>query len=327
MIRFKSRRRPGFTLIELLVVIAIIGVLIALLIPAVQKVREASQRTQCQSQMRQIGIAMFNAQDAFTYMPPQNGVNYPWGGGFASPTNWSAGSAYFYLLPFIDQQNKMLLWFNNACTGSQGGCAFLPFSDGWDYNTEPPPKIFRCPSDPSGPINNLGQGTGAWGGLIATENYPVNYQVFGAGSPKVPSSMPDGAANTGFIYERYGACGASPWVSGVANCPWYYSFGTDKPTCYWGGNVSGVTDNTPVVGNTTPEGPLWLSNTAGQFKKFQQQPTAQSCDNTTTQAMHTPGINVLVGDGSVKIVSSAVSATTWHACVTPNNKDIVGNDW
>ena len=95
---FPQRRgRSAFTLIELLVVIAIIAVLIGLLLPAIQKVREASSRTKCQSQLRQLGIACHTYQDQKTNMPPCYGVIGTAGYGSVN------GNAFYHLLPFIEQ--------------------------------------------------------------------------------------------------------------------------------------------------------------------------------------------------------------------------------
>jgi len=101
----RSSRRSGFTLIELLVVIAIIGVLISLLLPAVQKVREAANRTQCLNNMKQMGLALHNYHDAFKRFPPSldNGLRpYRLGHntGYTPYWSWMA-----YILPFIEQDN------------------------------------------------------------------------------------------------------------------------------------------------------------------------------------------------------------------------------
>src|SRR5256714_15558388 len=89
-------RRKGFTLIELLVVIAIIAVLIGLLLPAVQQVREAAARVQCQNNLKQVGLAMHNFQYSHSRLPPQNG----W---IPAMNSGTFGTPFYHLLPYVEQ--------------------------------------------------------------------------------------------------------------------------------------------------------------------------------------------------------------------------------
>jgi prepilin-type N-terminal cleavage/methylation domain-containing protein len=345
--RYRPKFQPGFTLIELLVVIAIIAVLIALLLPAIQKVREASQRTQCQSNMRQLGIALHSAQDAYSAMPRFAQADYPWPAAVnngTAPAGWTNGSVHFYLLPFIDQGNMMILWLQAGVTRSDGpnGCPtpgntyFVSNSPGYWGVRQPPPKLYLCPSDPS-QVNNLGLSNGSdwseYNGIgIPVTNYLVNYQVFGSGAPKVPSSFPDGASTTGLMYEAYG----SPRGYGSrAHNPWGVDNDQNRAILFnnygrWTSACAGVAVQNPGSSPPSYNYEADCQNydpVNNPWAKFQAQPAMNQAYSVMGQSMHAPGINVLMGDASVKLVAPNVSLKTWSASVTPAGKDVVGTDW
>jgi prepilin-type N-terminal cleavage/methylation domain-containing protein len=300
------RRIRGFTLIELLVVIAIIAILIGLLLPAVQKVREAAARMSCSNNLKQMGTAVHNYASAVNKLPP----------GWSSNAGTQYGSLHFWLLPYIEQDNVYKAAGNNS----------------WNMNNTRI-KTFHCPSDatvwnsyPDGGVNYawnvwIFQNTAQWG----QDGKPGD----------LVTGMPDGTSNTVMFAERYKLCQPS---SGGHTDPVWAAHPWSTPNGPWAVAAFGYTswsNNTGIGGMPNGGGNLngyyadyWTHGSGpGGSIPFQVAPSASQCNWYATQSPHAGVMLVTLGDGSVRGVAPSISITTWvYACV-PNDGNPLGSNW
>ena len=331
----KKCRIPGFTLIELLVVMAIIAVLIGLLLPAVQKVREAAARSSCSNNLKQIGLALHNYEATFNYFPA-SGI-----GPFNDGTPYNHGWMTF-LLSFVEQNNVFQLYSRNA--------------NWYDAVNQPAVniqiKVYQCPSAVGdhvssgiiddlfylggGPISaatsdyvntafmdnsfysanglSLPLGISYPQGMITTPHYPPPP----GGTPGFPlATITDGLSNTIAVTE----CANRPqlWVKGRPS---------SVPVT---GGYPGTTDRSGLVVFGSP----WASDLK-QFTPKGSTPDGLSkpgscainCNNDwEVYSNHTGGVNAVMGDGSVRFLAQSISPATFSALVTRAGGEVVPSDY
>jgi prepilin-type N-terminal cleavage/methylation domain-containing protein/prepilin-type processing-associated H-X9-DG protein len=347
------RRRSAFTLIELLVVIAIIAVLIGLLLPAVQKIREAANRMKCTNNLKQIGLGLHNYHDTFKTFPFGKGQDYR-----ATMSNvpvYARWSVHSQVLPFVEQDNlykSINFNFPPETPGMAGPIInFMPaYQNPGRVNAEACRvlvPIFLCPSD-GAPI------PGDWPGQ---NNYLANQgvQFLCDLSEQLPSTvapnerpngpfyylskvriadLTDGTSNTVMFSEKKRGNGSPDPRTDMLTMRNTTTLDETYQTC----NSLDPTTATPL---TSKQGFSWvMGEMCCTTYNHVSTPNTRTCaglgfpGNMANMAMQVPpssyhgsGVNVLMGDGSVRYVQDGINLQTWRALGTRNGGEVVGNDF
>jgi prepilin-type N-terminal cleavage/methylation domain-containing protein/prepilin-type processing-associated H-X9-DG protein len=332
----RTIRKQGITLIELLVVVAVIGVLAALLLPAVQHVRETSRRTQCTSHLRQIGVGLQNYQGAHRVFPFGVGADADRAGSsFTSPDS-RRFSLHSQLLPYLEQMPVYAMIdfrVQPFYPDTTGDPAVVTGQGPNEEAAQTHISVLLCPSDtnrlkrPWGPTNYRSCNGSTWSGRRGDG-------MFGQVTAIRPADVKDGLSNTAAFSERIAGDDDRSHIDLDSDLFGLPALWTEETLRNWCGELDEQQAASLPIQDSNG-GMTWLEGNMNWTRYNHLLPPGRpSCKGEktwdgvamTANSRHPGGVNVLWGDGAVRFVSETIDSATWTAVGTIAGGELTSQD-